>query len=595
MVSRNWDGIRDLNNDAPRSVQTGSARHTLLRTLPLLCAVAILWLATRHYFGVVKDAHFYMVEALRELDPPAFTRDMYFQFGSQGRFSLFSHLYVPFVSHFGVGAAGMGFAIAGQLCWVLALGYLARNWIGERFMWLSLAAVIVMPNIYAYFAYGERFATPRLFAEALTMLALAFLGSRPVWTFALLAFSAALHPLMTLPGVVAALAYFALVRPVLWLAFPAGAIAIAVLAWAGISPFAHLLQTVDPTWLSVIRLRSPQCLLTSLPASGWLPILAVFLWSGFALLLTKGRERRFLTAVLIAGSSGLVCTLIGADVAHNAFVMELQTWRSLWLIQVISTAYIPVVLFSLLAKRNPDAFPLSAVLAAGLILLSAVTGVIRQPFADFNAVSLLLVAGALAVILVELLLDADRYRHFRLASLCCAVVLVPTASLGWDMRTPWTKFVESPGTPPAELAALLPQKSLVYWEGGPEMLWLRLKRSNYFSCQQGTGVVFQRETAMTYRHRVDSFWPLRSYDLDPDSECSGFDKSQTIDRTPQRLQTICRREPGLDALVLAESIPGLRPKIWKSPALFQDVHLADGKPVVRATDRFYIYSCAGVR
>ena len=199
MFSRDWDqeiGVRDLNNGIPRQLQTGgrSTRQAMLRALPLLCAIAVLWLATRHYFGVVKDAHFYMVEALRELDPAAFAGDMYFQFGSQGRFSLFSRLYAPFVSHFGAGAAGMGFTIAGQLCWILALGCLARNWIGGRFMWLSLAAVIVMPNIYVYFAYGEQFATPRLFAEALTMLALALLGSRPVWTFVLLGLSATLPP-----------------------------------------------------------------------------------------------------------------------------------------------------------------------------------------------------------------------------------------------------------------------------------------------------------------------------------------------------------------------------------------------------------------
>ena len=127
------------------------------------------------------------------------------------------------------------------------------------------------------------------------------------------------------------------------------------------------------------------------------------------------------------------------------------------------------------------------------------------------------------------------------------------------------------------------------------MLWLKLKRSDYFSCQQGTGVVFHRETAMTYRHRADSFWPLRLYDLDPDSECSGFDKSQKIDRTPEGLQKVCRREPGLDMLVLMEPIRGLRPKIWRSPAPFQDIRMMNGKPVASVTDRFYIYSCTGMR
>ena len=48
----------------------------------LLCAVALMWLATRPYFGVAFDARFYMVEALNVLDPSRFADDLYFKFGS---------------------------------------------------------------------------------------------------------------------------------------------------------------------------------------------------------------------------------------------------------------------------------------------------------------------------------------------------------------------------------------------------------------------------------------------------------------------------------------------------------------------------------
>jgi hypothetical protein len=171
-----------------------------LRLLPYLCAVAVLWLATRHYFGVIQDARFYTLEVLRDLNPAPYADDLYFKFGSQGRFSLFSHLYRPFVSHFGVGAAGMTFTIAGQLCWILGLVCLVRRWVDKKYLWLSLATVIVMPNAYAFFGYGEDFATPRLFAEALVMLALSLLQSRPAWVWILLGLSAALHPLMAMPG-----------------------------------------------------------------------------------------------------------------------------------------------------------------------------------------------------------------------------------------------------------------------------------------------------------------------------------------------------------------------------------------------------------
>jgi hypothetical protein len=592
-------GGRDLHSDAsaPLAQITGNQKlDALLRALPLFCAVAVLWLATRHYFGIVQDARFYMIEALHELNPSALAEDMYFKFGSQGSFSLFSRLYAPFVSHFGVDAAGMGFTIVGQLCWVLALAWLGRSWVGERFMWLSLATVIAMPNTYAFFGYGEDFATPRLFAEALTMLALALLRSRPVWTLVLLGFSAALHPLMTLPGLVVIFVYFALGRFFLWLVLPASAALAIALGWAGIQPFANLLETIDPAWFSIIQVRSAQCLLTSWTSSSRIQTLVVLAWASVAVLVTTGRERRFVIAALVAGVGGLLLAFIGGDIARNVFVIELQPWRSVWLLQVVTRIYVPVIFFSLLAKRSANAFPLAVLLTIGLILVSSITRLIRLPYAaEFTDVSLVLVTGGLAVFFVQSVLIAERYRYIRLASSCLALALVPIALLGWDVRTPWTKFVESSAMLPSALIALVPQNESIYWEGSTEMLWLKLKRPSYFSCTQGTGVVFHRDTAMTYRHRAESFWPLRLYDLDPSSDCQGFNKAQNIDRTPARLQKICRREPGLDTLVLMKPIPGLRPRIWKSSVQFEDIHMIDGKLSATAANQFYVYSCAGIR
>jgi hypothetical protein len=42
-------------------------------------------------------------------------------------------------------------------------------------------------------------------------------------------------------------------------------------------------------------------------------------------------------------------------------------------------------------------------------------------------------------------------------------------------------------------------------------------------------------------------------------------------------------------------IEGIAPKIWTSPVPYQDIHVADGIYTARSTDRFYIYSCDGLR
>jgi hypothetical protein len=230
----------------------------------------------------------------------------------------------------------------------------------------------------------------------------------------------------------------------------------------------------------------------------------------------------------------------------------------------------------------------------GLILVSSVTKLVRLPNAiESSDLSLTLTIGALAVLFAQLALTGQR-RIVQLSS-CVSVALIPFAVWGWDARTPWTRFLESPAPPPAELASLLPQKASVYWEDGIEMLWLRLKRPSYFSCDQGTGALFHRETALTYKHRADSFWPLRTGDFTQSPLCPSFDKTRAADRTQSGLQSVCTREPGLDYLVLSAPLEGVRPKIWKPPVPYWGVHFGADGYTASIVERFYIYSCAQAR
>jgi hypothetical protein len=172
-----------------------------------------------------------------------------------------------------------------------------------------------------------------------------------------------------------------------------------------------------------------------------------------------------------------------------------------------------------------------------------------------------------------------------------AVALAPLAVLDWDMRTPWAHFVEAPDGAPAPLADLLPQNGTVYWESGLEMLWFRLQRASFFSCTQGAGALFFRGTAMNYRHREESFWPLHTRDFGENVNCPKRDETPGGRRTHVDLAAVCRREPALDYLVLARPVEDAEAKVWTSPVPFQDVEVVDGKLVVFKTDKFYIYSC----
>lgn len=566
------------------------------RTAALLGAVTLLWLATRPYFGVVFDGRFYMVEALNALHPGRFAEDLYFKFGSQGKFSVFAQLYLPLLRAFGVGPTAMILTIVGQFFWVCALLRLAQSLAGGRIMWLSAVVVIGMLQIYAGgFGYGESYVTARLFAEAFVMLGLALLPSSWPWAFALLGLSAAIHPLMTLPGIAVAFLYMALGRPIWWAVMAAGAGLAAALGLAGLEPFSNLFRTIDPAWFAVINIRSDYCLLRNWPTGYFVQALGVVAWAIAAVAIAGPVHRRFLIAVLLVGVGGIACTFLGGDLAHNVLVVEIQPWRSMWLLQLVSRIYIPVVLVALVAKSRFDSFRWGVLLTLGLVLVSSVAKLVRNPHsADFTSVSLALVTAGLAVAAAGLLLE-QKHRLILLAFAMAGFALIPVALLRWDARTPWIRYLESPEPPPKDLAALLPDNASVYWEGGLEMLWLRLQRPSYFGCDQGTGALFYRATAMAYKYRAESFWPLRVGDFTQLDTCAIFDPRPKPERNHMGLAKLCFREPGLDYLVLTKPLDGMAAKVWKSPVFFQDVQSSAGKFFAPVANRFYIYSCADMR
>src|SRR5262249_51754471 len=148
-------------------------------------------------------------------------------------------------------------------------------------------------------------------------------------------------------------------------------------------------------------------------------------------------HRRLLIAVLLVGVGGLACTYLGGDLAHNVLVVEIQSWRSMWLLQLVSRIYTPIVLMALVARTRFDSFRWGVLLTLGLILVSSVARLARNPnSADFAAVSLALVIAGLAVMAVSLLLE-QKHRRIILAFALAGFALIPVAVLRWDARTAW--------------------------------------------------------------------------------------------------------------------------------------------------------------
>jgi hypothetical protein len=643
--------LHDTQNGIGHQLRSRSITCNLFSKAALPLLIATLWLTTRPFLGIVHDARFYMAQALHALDPARFADDLYFKFGSQDQFSVFGKLTALLIPTFGLGPTAALLTFGGGLLWLLCLIYLVSTLIRDRrFRFLAIAAVLALPNIYFIFGYGEPFATPRLFAEALTLAALgALLRNRILWAFAILLIAAAVHPLQTLPGIAFAFIYLATARPVWWAAVIAGTIAAVGLSFTGVRPFADLLVAFDPVWFAIVKIRDAQCLIMEWPFDAYLRVVSLAALIVLALVFAEKRDRRFLAVALAVGLGGLGCTLIGADLAHNLLITEIQPWRSIWLLMVI--AYICTVpAFARVFRESGSIDPILITLLVGagelvlsgvsvpaifgatpLIVVGTVFAVERhyrqQPLSLLGRV-LCFIAITVSLVFVGAIVGSQIYTLFRvwpeytatkLASFAfmlfllgvifvtirdsrdgwtvgrhlrwVAPGLLALALLGWDARTPWARFVETSAPAPPSLTALLPQDASVYWEGGLEMLWFRLKRPSYFSCEQGTGAVFFREAALAFDQRARGFSPLHTIDFQRSMLCPGLDAPRRTGRTLESLRAACALEPPLDYVVLLQPVENAPGKTWTSPVPFRDVYASDGGIVSPRTDTFHIYAC----
>jgi hypothetical protein len=614
--------------------------------------IASLWLTTRPYTGVRGDSELYTVQALNSLLSGRFDNDLFFHYGSQDQFTVFSLIYKPFLIGFGISRGNLMLTVLGECLFVACLFYLARSIFDDgKMAFVAVTGAIVLPvNL-----FGEAILTPRLFAEAFTLYAMgSMLRGRPVSSFVVLCLSTTIHPLMTLPGLVVFFIYEANKRPVLWLAASLAIIAGLTLATCGVQPFARLFVCVDAKWLAVIQVCDRSSFLTKWPILAWSPIFTTFALAALGAGIGQPRERRFLVTVLAVALGGLIMSFIGGDELHNLLIVDIQTWRSAWLLGAVAHLMIGP-LYLRLASHCKSSFANGAVLlvfALGLFTLSGFMpglSVISAPVAiiaclvtarehrNRRALSMgtrflvyfcIAISCEVAIILIYILLgryttapdillltsrdivlmvvalgalgfylskpaNVDKLVTWRVPMLCLSIVLVAIAGFNWDQRSAWTKYVDSTVTAPSALAALLPEDSTVYWEGDVTLPWFVLKRPSYFSCEQGAGALFSHGTAIEYQRRYENFQPLRT--LDFGGRFGWCPPEKGLAAAPLRrsdLSTVCQKDPGLGALVLikpAEDDPG---EVWVSPVDFDYERWGDGKLKVLKTDRFYIYSCA---
>ena len=625
------------------------------RIVLLVGSIVLLWIGTRPYSGIVHDSRFYTLMALRSLEPSRFEGDLFLQFGSQDSFTLFSQAYRPLVAALGPGRAALLLTAAAHGLWLGSAYFLARTLVQDTVIAAAaVAGLVMLPSFYGggfIFAYGEQFLTPRLFAEAATMAALASMVRGRIGLAVLaLAFGVSVHPLMTLPGVGVLLVSAGASKRLWWIAAACAGVAGIGLSASGIEPFARIMVQFDPAWLDVARARSPKTFLLQWSWTDYVVVAGQGAAAAVAFRVLDGRCRSLVRLVALAAACGLGLTILGADVLHNQLLTNLQPWRAAWLLGAVGSLLLIPALLAMARDGGAASSTCRAVVFTGAILLFGARllpidyvtaalslgigavllgGTARHGVEDWRPPRLLIVAwvglaGAMAWSAARTALDPfvapeiawvgawNLGVYFAGVALAGAALFAPAlwrgqsgklwgttglaaamaiAVAGWDQRTNWQRFIESGDPPPAKLVSFVPQGSTVYWDGGLELLWLRVAHASYYSCPQAAGVIFFRGTALAYAERRESF----QFETVRGEVCNepGDGPAPTI--SEDELQRACRREPALDFIVSSTRLPGVPAVRWSASVSQWDRYLVAKVPVLRENSVFYRYSCAALR
>jgi len=562
-----------------------------------------VWLIARPYSGIWHDSEFYALQALLHLYPSVFSRDLFFLYGSQDQYSLFSHLHAAAIAIGGLNRGTMVLQGLGLVLWFVAAWAMTRILPGK----LAAVALLLMASVdsgygsHGVFSYGERFLTARLYAEALSLAGLAaWLAGRKALGGLAFAAACAMHPLMALPAMMIGLGVLLQTR--VWLGLVGAGVLLALgLGVMGVPPFTGLLQPMDALWFEMAVARSPFVFLHTWEWRGFSRALFVVVVTATAWRILAGAELRrlaWVTGVCMLGAFAMA--YVGASLLKLPLIAGLQLTRVMWIGQVITLillvamiwesrrgnvwnrmlvlglalgvfldadtqggyALLVLAVFWLGKHRVPDYKPpVWLWLLIGLVplqimlweLLGMSTGpvwedVLAEPafwrmIFSSSATALVMAVGAYWLLGKEPL-----SKPLEWAGATVAVALLGLAIVTWNELSPQLNY-DSPEyrAAIAPVQALVPQHAIVYWVEEPEKAWFWLGRANYLSFRQGAGAVFSRGTAVEILRRAPFARPAS---LEDAKQSRGKPTQEKFTQSKSRsvLGQVCR-DPILDYVI----------------------------------------------
>ena len=309
----------------------------------LLCLIVAANAVALPYYNFHHDANLYGVQTLNRIYPDRFTGDLFFQFGSQDKYSLFSTLMAPLAACLGLPAAFFLVYLASNTLLLFALQRFIRALVKHPLIStlavLFLAVTEVPFGGLRIFHVNEPFLTPRVAANALVLLSLErLLAGRGKQASLLVALALPLHPLMAFPGVLIVAGWLTVThlrtRDLL------AVLSVAALATSALlldRPLAsRLLGHMNDTWRDSVHRVNPYHFPLDWTAEDWLRIvvsLTVVLTAAWNLREQIATRRLLLviSGVAVVGTAGgvLVCFL------PYALPLQGQPWRCLWPLELL--------------------------------------------------------------------------------------------------------------------------------------------------------------------------------------------------------------------------------------------------------------------
>lgn len=299
--------------------------------------LAGLWLLAHPYQGdIFGDAQLYVAQALSHIYPDIFRGDIFFAYGSQDDYTLFSRIYAWLISRLGLNGASLTVVVLSQALWIYAAWRIASLVsMPQRLVFLAL--LIALPAFYAtnVFSYGEAQATARIVAEALTLAGIAAaLAQRPYLAGLLLLVAITQHPLMAFGGIVLLGLWRGLAAPrraataALILALAASMVV------ASIGLGERLIRQMDQPWLELVRSRSDFIFMSSWHLQDWNQLMLSLCLLAAGWQLKKGTTLgRLFLAGLGLGIGTLILVWVGVEWWHSQLLIQAQPVRAFWLVK----------------------------------------------------------------------------------------------------------------------------------------------------------------------------------------------------------------------------------------------------------------------